>query len=93
MKKITAGAVLAIVSLALVSPALADSRDDDKLTIAEFCSNYNDLGLTHGGCVAYFETRNVVPHDASVCQDEGIRRMLGVENHGQCVKKLADMRR
>ncbi len=93
MGRITAVAVLAIVSLALVSPALVDSRDDDKRTISEFCSQYNDLGLTHGGCVAYFETRNVVPHDASVCQDEGIRAMLGAANHGQCVKKLADMRK
>ncbi len=93
MKRITAVAALAIVSLALVSPALADSRDDDKRTISEFCSQYNDLGLTHGACVAYFETRNVVPHDASVCQMEWIQNVLGVSNHGQCVKKLADMRK
>jgi hypothetical protein len=93
MKRIMASISFALASLALVSPVLADGREANKHNISEYCSDRNDLGLSHGACVAYLQNRNVAPHDASVCQDEGIRQMLGTSNHGECVTKLADMRR
>lgn len=51
------------------------------------------MALSHGACVAYFTARNIVPHDASICKDEGVQRWLGVANHGQCVRKLGEMSR
>lgn len=93
MKKLFVVSLFSLLSMALIAPTQATGQDDDKSTISEFCSDHNDLGLTHGGCVAYFVTHNIVPHDASICRSSSIQQLLGVTNHGQCVKKLGDMRR
>jgi hypothetical protein len=75
----------------VVQPAV--SQENEKTTISEYCASHGNLGLSHGGCVAYFTTHNVVPHDASVCQNQSMQDLLGVTNHGQCMKKLTDMRK
>lgn len=90
MKKAVVLGILAVLSLALTASTHATAGDNDKVTISEFCAAHNDLGLSHGACVAYFVTHNVVPHDASVCKDESLQRLMGVDNHGQCVKKLGE---
>jgi hypothetical protein len=84
--------IVSLVSLLSLAASPAIAEENEKATISEYCASRNDLGLSHGACVAYFQTHNVVPHDASVCRDAGIRRLLGVENPGQCVKKLAALR-
>jgi hypothetical protein len=91
MRKAIVLGVFALLLLAPITSSHASSQNDDKTTISEFCSTHNDLGLSHGGCVAYFVTRNLVPHNASVCQNESFQELLGVSNHGQCVKKLGEM--
>lgn len=93
MKKLIVGAPLLVAGFVglLAGPVLSQAPDAG--TISEYCADHRDFGLTHGACVAYFQARNVVPHDASVCQDEGIWKFLGVANHGQCVKRLADLRK
>ncbi|MDP1909740.1 MAG: hypothetical protein Q8K85_15685 [Hyphomicrobium sp.] len=93
MKKLIVVSLFTVLSMALTAATQATGHDDDQGTVSAFCSDYGDLGLTHGGCVAFFTTRNVVPHDASVCRSDSMQRLLGVANHGQCVKKLAGMRR
>ena len=85
-------ALSTVVILGCVAlPALAG--DNEKPAISEYCATHADLGLSHGACVAYFTTHNVAPHDATVCQNAGIQSILGVSNHGQCVKKLGEMRK
>jgi len=91
MKKVLAVGLFAALSLTLTASSQAGVSDDDKTTISEFCSTRNDLGLSHGACVAYFVTHNVVPHDASVCKNEGLQELMGVDTRGQCVKKLGVM--
>ena len=93
MKKSIAVAAISIVSVLTFVALPAVTQENEKTTISEYCASRNDLGLSHGGCVAYFTTHNVVPHDASVCQNPSMRDLLGVTNHGQCMKKLADMRK
>jgi hypothetical protein len=93
MKKSVALASFSITALLAFVAQPAVSQGDEKATIPEYCASRNDLGLSHGGCVAYFTTHNVVPHDASVCQNPSMQGLLGVTNHGQCMKKLAGMRK
>ncbi len=92
MKRIAA--VVLLLSLPAlsfaVSPAVAG--DKGRETISRFCSTYGDLGLSHGGCVAFFTSRNVVPHDTSICRNSDIREGLAVRNAGQCVKALKDLK-
>lgn len=90
MKGFVIGAVAMVVSVFSIA-VLASGKADTASTIAAFCSNHGDLGLSHGGCVAFFTNRNLVPHDASVCLHDDMQRLLGAANHGQCVKKLGDM--
>ncbi len=91
MKKATLFLAFTLLSVVALS-IQANGEPNDQNTISEFCRTYNDLGLTHGGCVAFFETNNIVPHDASICRMEEIQTLLGVTNHGQCMKKLREMR-
>lgn len=93
MKRLIVVSVFSILSMSLIAATQATGQDDDKSTVSAYCSDHGDLGLTHGACVAFFTTRNVVPHDASVCRSDDMQQLLGVTNHGQCVKKLAGMRR
>ena len=91
-KSIAFSAVSAAVILGFVAlPAL--SGENEAPAISEYCATHNDLGLSHGACVAYFTTRSIAPHDATVCQNPGIQSILGASNHGQCVKKLGEMRK
>ena len=92
LKKSVALSALSIVSVLAVAALPAFSEENEATTVSEYCTARNDLGLSHGACVAYFTTRNVAPHDASVCEDTAVQNSLGVTNHGQCMKKLADMR-
>ncbi len=92
MKRIAAF-VLILILPALsfaVSPAVAG--DESRETISRFCATYGDLGLSHGGCVAFFTNRNVVPHDTSICRNSDIREGLAARNVGQCVKALKDLK-
>lgn len=93
MKKLIVVSLFSILSMSSIAATQATGQDDDKSAVSAYCSDRGDLGLTHGACVALFTTHNVVPHDASICGSESIQRLLGVTNHGQCVKKLAGMRR
>jgi hypothetical protein len=93
MKKSIAVAALSVVSLLGLAALPAFCADNDKTPVSEYCASHGDLGLSHGACVAYFTTHNVAPHDATVCRDPGILGFLGVDNHGQCMKKLADLRK
>lgn len=88
MKKCGVVAVFLFLALTFISTTQAIGKEDAARTISEFCSAFNDLGLTHGGCVAFFTANNIVPHNASICQDESVQILLGVTNPGQCVKKL-----
>jgi len=94
MRKIVAVLpALALVSALAAGTALAAGQNEGTGAISDYCRDRGDLGLTHGACVAYFVTHNVVPHDASVCQDEAMQARVGAANHGECVKKLGEMRR
>lgn len=93
MKKPVGLAAFSIVALLALVARPAISQENGQAGISEYCTSRNDLGLSHGGCVAYFTTHNVVPHDASVCQNPAMQRLLGVTSHGQCMKKLADLRK
>ena len=73
-----------------VSPAAAGEQARE--TTSRFCSTYGDLGLSHGGCVAYFTNGNVVPHDTSICRDPALRKRIGARSVGQCVKALKDLK-
>jgi len=91
MKKAAVLGAFAVLSLTLIASSPAIGQSNDESTVSEFCAAHNDLGLTHGGCVAFFVTRNLTPHDASVCRNESMQAFLGVTNHGLCVKKLKEM--
>lgn len=93
MKKVVVSGVCSLLALTLAASSHAGSQDDDRGAVSEYCASHDDLGLSHGACVAYFVARNVVPHDASICRDEGVRRWLGVDNQGQCVRKLGELSR
>lgn len=93
MKKVVVLGVCALLSLTLAASSHAGDQDDEKSTASEYCASHGDLGLSHGACVAYFAARNVAPHDASICRDENVRRWLGADNHGQCVKRLGELSR
>jgi len=93
MRKTIAFGSIPIVALLVGVVRPAHSQNTEKTNISEYCVSHNDFGLSHGACVAYFRTHNVAPHDASVCQDAGIQNFLGVTNHGQCMKKLSDVRK
>jgi hypothetical protein len=73
-----------------VSPAAAG--DKARETTSRFCSTHGDLGLSHGGCVAFFTNSNVVPHDASICRNPSLREQLDADSVGQCVKILKDLK-
>ncbi len=77
----------------LISPAadLAFAENDAAEVISKYCKDRNDLGLSHGACVAFLTSANIVPHNAYVCKIPSIRNSLGVENEGQCVKVLQDL--
>jgi hypothetical protein len=93
MKRLAIGALaLALLSAAAIGTAQAGGQDDGKSAISDYCRARGDFRMTHGACVAYFVAHNVVPHDAAVCQDEGMWSFLGVASHGECVTKLAEMR-
>lgn len=72
--------------------ALPAFSEEQQTNISAYCASHNDLGLSHGACVAYFTTHNIAPHDASVCQNMSIQTLMGVANHGECMKKLRDLR-
>ena len=93
MKKSIVYSVLPVVALLGLGALPAASGETERPAIAEYCASHNDLGLSHGACVAYFTTRNVVPHDATVCQNEGFQNLLGAANLGQCVKMLGELRK
>ena len=93
MKKSVVLSAFSIVALLAIAALPAFSEQNEKTTISEYCASHSDFGLSHGACVAYFTTHNVVPHDASVCQNTSMQNLLGVTNHGECMQKLADMRR
>jgi len=93
MKKSVGLAAFSIAALLALVAQTAVSQEIEQTSISEYCASHKNLGLSHGGCVAYFTTHNVVPHDASVCQNPSMRGLLGVTNHGQCMKKLANMRK
>jgi hypothetical protein len=93
MKKSRAVPALSLVSLLAFVALPAFAGEGENTTISEYCTSRSDLGLSHGACVAYFTTRNVAPHDATVCRDAAVQSRLGVSNHGQCVKKMAEMRK
>ena len=82
MKQSIVYSVLPVVALLGLAALPAVSGETERPAIAEYCASHNDLGLSHGACVAYFTTRNVVPHDATVCQDEGLQNLLGVATRG-----------
>ena len=82
-------AAVSIVALASVVSLPATASQTGPTTISEYCRSHDDFQLSHGACVAYLQNHNIVPHDATVCADAGIRQMLGVANHGQCLKELA----
>ena len=91
MKHVTALSVFWLVALLAIVAPPAFSEEHGRTTISEYCASRSDLGLSHGGCVAYITTHNLVPHDASVCQDPSMQKRLGVSNHGECLKKLGEM--
>ena len=93
MKKSAAFSALSIVSFLGFAALPALSGEIEKTPVSEYCAPHDDLGLSHGACVACFTTHNIVPHDATVCQNTGIRSILGVSNHGQCVIQLGDLPR
>lgn len=93
MKKSAALSVFSIVSLLAIVAPPAFSEVQDRTTISEYCASRNDFGLSHGACVAYFTTHNITPHDASVCRNPSMQRLVGAANHGECMQKLGDMHR
>jgi hypothetical protein len=64
--------------------------------VSHFCKSVDDMGQTHGGCVASLTTGNIVPNIANFCRDPVVRaeaaELAGREevNHGQCVQILKD---
>lgn len=92
MKKGTALFTVLAMAAFLFASLPASSQENNQNNISDYCISHNDLGLSHGACVAYLTTHNIVPHDAIVCQDVNIQNYLSATNHGQCIKKLRDMR-
>jgi hypothetical protein len=93
MKGSVAFSALSIVSILGFAALPVLSGENENPAVSEYCAAHDDLGLSHGACVAYLTTHNIVPHDATVCQSTGIQSILGVSNHGQCVKKLGELRK
>jgi hypothetical protein len=92
MKRTAALFLLIALPAVLFCTSPAAAGDKSRETISLFCSTYGDLGLSHGGCVAYFTNHNVVPHDTSICRDPDLRERVGARNVGQCVKALKDLK-
>ena len=92
MKKLLVFVVICTVSafMLAISPSLANNNNNKN--ISEYCAERGDLGLTHGGCVAYFTANNIVPHDASVCKNPVMQRIVGAKNHGECMKNMKNMK-
>jgi hypothetical protein len=76
---------------ALAGAAVAQGRGGD--TVARFCSDRNDLGLSHGACVAFFTNGNTRPHDADVCKLGWVRAWTGADTEGACIAALAALKR
>lgn len=93
MRKSAALFAAMVVAPLIIASLPAFSQENNQTTISDYCVSHIDLGLSHGACVVYLTTHNLVPHDAIVCQDANMQNFLGVTNHGQCMKKLSDMRR
>jgi hypothetical protein len=92
MKKIVgAVAILSCVVALSVGSALAAGKDDG--TVSRYCRDRNDLGISHGACVAFFKSGNTTPHDADVCKLLWVRSFVGADNEGECVTALAAMKR
>lgn len=85
--------VVLAFAAALLPPLLIPPRQatGEDRAISRFCHDHRDLNLSHGACVAFLVNRNVVPHDAEVCRDPLIRRQVGADSHGRCVKALKDL--
>jgi gamma-glutamylcysteine synthetase len=92
-EKATALSAFTIVALLAIAALPARSEEIEETTISEYCAARNDLGLSHGACVAHLTTHNVVPHDARVCRDTSIQNRLDVSNHGPCMNKLKAVRK
>ena len=73
--------------------AFGSAKADDTGTVAKYCRDHRDFGLSHGGCVAQFTAGNTTPHNASVCKMAWVRAWVGVENEGACVTALNEMSR
>jgi hypothetical protein len=84
--------VLAAVAALVFTALPAAAGDSAEKTISLYCSDRGDLGLSHGGCVAYFTNGNTVPHDASICREPRWQEWTGARNAGQCVKALKDLK-
>jgi hypothetical protein len=82
-----------VFSALLLAVSLSMAQGQGTNNISKYCSDRGDLGLSHGGCVAFLTANNIVPHDASVCKNKNIQNSVGAKNHGQCMKILRQLRR
>ncbi|HEX2054041.1 MAG TPA: hypothetical protein VHJ78_09995 [Actinomycetota bacterium] len=85
--------LLLLVSTLLGGSALAVPPEDN---VSKFCASVNDMGQTHGGCVASLTSGNLTPNIANFCRDPVVRaeaaELAGEEevNHGQCMQILRE---
>jgi hypothetical protein len=93
-RRIVSTAFIALLTLANMGPVSAAPGSDN---LSSQCKAVDDMGQTHGACVASATAGNFTPTIANFCRDEVVRgelaEALGLEdiNHGQCVKFYEDI--
>ena len=87
-------AVSALLLIALMGGSAAAAPPEDN--VSHFCKSVDDMGQTHGGCVALTKAGNLIPNIANFCRDPVVRaeaaELAGVDevNHGQCMQIMRE---
>ena len=85
----------AVLTMGMLAGPVQGAPGNDNFSAQ--CKAVDDLGQTHGACVAQATSGNFTPTIANFCRDEVVRaelaEQLGVDelNHGQCMKFYEDV--
>ena len=78
----SASAVVLALALLAAQPQVAQADPG----VSAFCTANGDFGVTHGGCVSFFQNGNPTAFIADLCRNPAQQAAFGAKNHGQCVK-------